>query len=163
MQKFPENHPNQRRRLIQGAQDFWGGLGLMLFSLFVFWASADLAGMAGFQLGPGTAPRLFAGVLLVLGAAVTAMGFFRQSSISRYDVRGIFFVALSLISFAILMRPIGLLIATFTSFMIAALASREQRWGQVTLVAIGITLLCSVMFPYVLKLPMQLLPWFMFP
>jgi len=161
MQNIPNDRPREGRRLIQGAQDFWGGLGLMLFSLFVFWASSNLAGSSGFQLGPGSAPRLFAGVLLVLGAIVTAMGFFRPSDISRYDVRGLFFVSLSLISFAMLVRPIGLLIATFASFIIASLASREQRWGQTLIVAIAITLLCSILFPYVLKLPMQLLPRFM--
>jgi hypothetical protein len=60
---------------IRNPKDFWGGLGLVLLAAFALWASSDLPGMRGFAFGPGTAPRMFAYVLMALGIAVMLVGF----------------------------------------------------------------------------------------
>ena len=59
---------------IRSPRDFWGGVALILLALFALWASSDLPGMRGFAFGPGTAPRMFAWVLLALGAAISLVG-----------------------------------------------------------------------------------------
>ena len=59
---------------IRGPQDFVGGIALMAIALFALWASSDLQGMHGFSFGAGTAPRMFAVLLLALGIAVTVVG-----------------------------------------------------------------------------------------
>ena len=46
----------------------------MAVALFALWASSDLQGMRGFSFGAGTAPRMFAGLLLALGFGVMLMG-----------------------------------------------------------------------------------------
>jgi hypothetical protein len=146
----------------RGAQDFYGGVGLIALALFAFYASSDLPGMRGFQFGPGTAPRLFAGLLLLLAAGVTLTGLLLQGPPpERYHLRGPFFVTLAVLSFSATIRPLGLIIAAFTSFMIAALGSSEQRWVQTLIVGIVITAFCSFLFPYALGLPFQLKPRFM--
>lgn len=151
-----------RKGLIRGPQDFWGGVVLALLALFALWAASDLPGMRGFQFGPGTAPRLFAGLLLGLGVAIAAVGFFMDGpGLQRYHWRGPFFVSLAILSFAVTIRPAGLIISAFASFMIAALGSNEQRWVQTTIVGIAITAFCCLLFPYVLGLPFQFLPRFM--
>jgi putative tricarboxylic transport membrane protein len=62
-------------RVIRNPKDFWGGLALVLLAAFALWASSDLPGMRGFAFGPGTAPRMFAYVLMALGIAVMLIGF----------------------------------------------------------------------------------------
>ena len=64
----------QGRGSLFGAADFYGGLALIGVAIFAYWASHDLPGMRGFAFGPGTAPRGFAMVLGVLGAAVAITG-----------------------------------------------------------------------------------------
>src|SRR5437762_6064168 len=59
---------------IRSPRDFWGGIGLIVLAMFAIWASSDLPGMRGFAFGPGTAPRMFAYVLLALGAAISLVG-----------------------------------------------------------------------------------------
>src|SRR6188472_4580649 len=59
---------------IRGPQDFVGGLAMMGIALFALWASSDLQGMHGFSFGAGTAPRMFAFLLLGLGVAVMVVG-----------------------------------------------------------------------------------------
>lgn len=146
---------------IRGPQDYYGGVALLAFSLFAFWASSDLPGMRGFQFGPGTAPRLFAGLMLALSIGIAIVGLFDGPGLQRYHWRGPFFVSLAILFFAIAIRPAGLVISAFACFMIAALGSPDQKWVQTLIVGIAITAFCCFLFPVVLGLPFQLQPRFM--
>jgi putative tricarboxylic transport membrane protein len=147
---------------IKGPQDFIGGLALMLLALFALWASRDLQGMHGFSFGAGTAPRMFAVLLLGLGFAVMLVGLLADGPpIQKYHYRGPFFVSLAIVSFAFTIRPLGLIVSAFASFMIAALGTEETKWGEALIVGICLTIGCSLLFPYALGLPFQLFPRFM--
>jgi putative tricarboxylic transport membrane protein len=147
---------------IRGPQDFVGGLAMVAIALFALWASSDLQGMHGFSFGAGTAPRMFAVLLLGLGIAVTVVGLVADGEhITTYAWRGPLFVSLSIVSFALAIRPLGLIISAFASFMIAALGTPETRWKETIIVGICLTVFCSLLFPYALGLPLQMLPKFM--
>jgi len=147
------------RGLIKGPQDFWGGVALMGIALFALWAASDLQGMRGFSFGPGTAPRMFAYLLLALGAGVALTGFFSEGPpLQRYGIRGPVFVTLSILAFAAMIRPLGLIVSAFVSFMIAAMGSDETRWTEAVIVGICLTIGCALLFPYALGLPLELYP-----
>jgi putative tricarboxylic transport membrane protein len=147
---------------IRGPQDFVGGLAMVAIALFALWASSDLQGMHGFSFGAGTAPRMFAVLLLGLGIAVTIVGLVADGEhITTYAWRGPLFVSLSILSFALTIRPLGLVISAMASLMIAALATPETRWKETIIVGICLTAFCSFLFPYALGLPLQLKPQFM--
>ncbi len=147
---------------VRGPQDFVGGIAMMAIAVFALWASSDLQGMHGFSFGAGTAPRMFATLLLALGAAVTLMGLLVDGEhITRYAWRGPLFVSLSIISFAITIRPLGLVISAFASFIISALGTPETKWKETIIVGICLTIGCSLLFPYALGLPLQLFPRFL--
>jgi putative tricarboxylic transport membrane protein len=147
---------------IRGPQDFVGGLAMMGIALFALWASSDLQGMHGFSFGAGTAPRMFAFLLLGLGTAVMIMGLVTEGEhITTYAWRGPLFVSLAILSFAISIRPMGLIVSAFSSFLIAALGTPETKWKETIIVGICLTAFCSLLFPYALGLPLQMLPKFM--
>jgi putative tricarboxylic transport membrane protein len=147
---------------VKGPQDFVGGLALMAIALFALWASSDLQGMHGFSFGAGTAPRMFGVLLLGLGAAVAVVGLLTEGPhLATYAWRGPLFVTLAIVSFAVTIRPMGLVISAFLSFMISALGTPETRWKETTIVGILLTAFCSFLFPYALGLPLQLLPAFL--
>ncbi len=147
------------RGLIKGPQDFWGGVALMAIALFALWASSDLQGMRGFSFGPGTAPRMFAYLLLALGAGVALTGFLMEGPpLQRYGIRGPVFVTLAILAFAVAIRPLGLIVTSFVSFMIAAMGSDETKWTEAVIVGICLTLGCALLFPYALGLPLDLFP-----
>jgi hypothetical protein len=312
MQQGAETSHTERHPLwgaIRNPDDLVGGLALIGIALFAFYASYDLPGMRGFAFGPGTAPRLFATLLLGFGVAVVAMSFFTQpverpeapdyarwretvlaifanaiafvilyallmvalyvidyagkqlaitvaqagSAAARSTardimqillileigvwifliifaymrgstightwiaffpalgafldifgllravpylplglnlaciavgyllpprvqtdvrfslatlidlparIRGPLFVTASIIAFAVMIRPIGLIISSFLVFMISGLASKETRWIECTIAAIGLTTFCVLLFVYLLNLPFQLWPRF---
>jgi putative tricarboxylic transport membrane protein len=147
---------------VRGPQDFVGGIVLMAVAAFALWASSDLQGMHGFSFGAGTAPRMFGMLLLGLGAAVTLIGLLADGPhMAVYAWRGPFFVSLSILTFAVAIRPLGLVVSAFMTFLVSALGTPETRWKETIIVGIALTAFCSFLFPYALGLPMQLWPRFL--
>jgi putative tricarboxylic transport membrane protein len=147
---------------VRGPQDFIGGLALMGIALFALWASSDLQGMRGFSFGAGTAPRMFGFLLLGLGAAVALVGIVTEGAhLAKYHWRGPLFVSLAILSFAFTIRPMGMIFAAMTSFVIAACGTAETRWTEMLIVGACLTTFCALLFPYALGLPLQLLPTFL--
>ncbi len=159
MTEAPDSAAAKPRGLIKGPQDFYGGLALMGIALFALWAASDLQGMRGFSFGPGTAPRMFAYLLLALGAGVALTGFLVEGpQLQRYGIRGPIFVTISILAFAAMIRPLGLVVSAFVSFMIAAMGSDETKWTEAVVVGICLTIGCALLFPYALGLPLDLFP-----
>jgi hypothetical protein len=203
--------------LIRNPKDLWGGLALVAVAAFALWASSDLPGMRGFAFGPGTAPRLFAYMLMACGIGVALVGLFTDGPpeedfafsgpfgaavlvlalipITYYsprighmlpgvapDViiaavgatvvlalafvmiqvapRGPVFITAATLIFAVTVRPLGLVIASFVSLVVSAVATEEVRWIETMIWAAVLTLFCSLLFPYGLNLPLQLWPRF---
>jgi putative tricarboxylic transport membrane protein len=144
---------------VRGPQDYYGGLVLVMLSILALIASADLPGQRGFAFGPGTAPRLFAGVLCLLSIAVTVVGVTSMGpAIERYRLRGPLFVLLAICLFAAFIRPLGLIVSSFLVFLISIQGSDERRWIESTLAALIMTAFCVFLFVYLLNLPFQLWP-----
>jgi putative tricarboxylic transport membrane protein len=147
---------------VKNPQDFVGGLAMMAIAVFALWASSDLQGMRGFSFGAGTAPRMFASLLLGLGAAIAIVGVVTEGQhLAKYHWRGPLFVTLAILSFALTIRPMGMIFAAMASFLIAACGSPETRWVETVIVGACLTAFCALLFPYALGLPLQLLPTFM--
>jgi putative tricarboxylic transport membrane protein len=143
------------------AQDFYGGMALILLSLVAFVASNDLPGMRGFAFGPGTAPRLFAFTLALLSLVVVVMGFITKGpQVEAYRIRGLIFITGAILAFAATIRPLGLVIAAFSTIVICSAAAEDVKWRETLLWAVVLTTFCSILFPYGLNLPFQLWPRF---
>jgi putative tricarboxylic transport membrane protein len=201
--------PGTRHRglKIGNPRDFYGGLALVLLGLLALWASRDLAGMHGISFGPGTAPRMFAFILIVLGVAIMAVGWFTEgAALERYEisapalfslsymfavsarttvmwivpaallvvgiilavvgmmgprralVRGPLFITLSIIVFAVTIRPLGLVLGSYLSIVAAAAATPEARWIETLIWGAALTAFCVLLFVFGLNLPFQLWP-----
>jgi putative tricarboxylic transport membrane protein len=151
--------PERSGSFVRAPREFYGGLVLVAVAAFAVWASRDLGGMRGFAFGPGTAPTMFAYVLMALGAAVAVTGVLTSGpAIERFHLRGPFFVTLSVVVFAITVRSFGLAIASFLSICAAAGATPEARFVETIVWAVVLTTFCAFLFPYALNLPMQLWP-----
>ena len=205
VQASPE--PSHGGLKVRNPRDFWGGFALILFGLFALWASRDLPGMHGFAFGPGTAPRMFAIILMGLGAAVMLVGYLTDGpALERYEivaptlislsymfvvsgqgttpkvvaavlalagivlaviglmgprrhlVRGPLCISISIIIFAVTVRPLGLVIASYLSVVAVSAATTEVRWLETLIWSAVLTAFCVFLFPIALNLPFQLWP-----
>ena len=156
---------------VRGPRDFYGGLALIALAIIAIWASGDLPGMHGFAFGPGTAPRLFASLLAVVGALVALGGLlFDGPPLEHYAIRGPLWVVLGILAFAGMIRgfslgftrvpPLGLIPSTFAAFMISICGTTEMRWVESLIAAVAMTAFCVALFVYLLGLPFQLWPWY---
>jgi putative tricarboxylic transport membrane protein len=146
---------------VPGPRDFYGGVALMLLASLALIASADLPGQRGFAFGPGTAPRMFSMVLAALGAAVAVGGVFAEGPpIEKYKIRGPALVIIAIFAFAAMIRPLGLVPATFLAFVISIMGSSEMRWIESLIAGALMTAFCVLLFVYLLNLPFQLWPRF---
>jgi len=155
---------------VRGPRDFYGGLVLIALAIIAIWASGDLPVTHGFAFGPGTAPRLFAGLLAIVGALVALSGLLVDGPpVEPYAVRGPAWVLLAILAFAGMIRglnigpvtipPLGLVPSTFAAFMISIFGSTEMRWVESLIAAVAMTAFCVGLFVYLLQLPFQLWPW----
>src|ERR1044072_1774698 len=85
--KTPPNGGGLRFK-VRAPREFYGGLVLIGIAIVAIWASGDLPGMHGFAFGPGTAPRLFASLLAIVGALVALTGLiFDAPPLASYGIR----------------------------------------------------------------------------
>jgi putative tricarboxylic transport membrane protein len=146
---------------IRSPRDFWGGLVLIAVGILAIWASRDLPGQRGFAFGPGTAPRLFSGLLVGFSAVVALSGLIMDGPrIEKYKVRGPVLVIFAILGFAAMIRPLGMVPASFVTFMVAILGSKEMRVLESFVAAAVMTAFCVLLFVYLLNLPFQLWPRF---
>jgi putative tricarboxylic transport membrane protein len=146
---------------IRSPRDFWGGLVLVAVAILAIWASRELPGQRGFAFGPGTAPRLFAGLLVGLGTVVALIGLVTDGPrIEKYKIRGPVLVIASILLFAAMIRPLGLVIASFITFVVSITGSKEMRIVEGLIGAAVMTVFCVLLFVYLLNLPFQLWPRF---
>ena len=155
---------------VRGPRDFYGGLALMALGILAIWLSGDLPGTHGFAFGPGTAPRLFAGLLVCVGGLVALVGLLMDGpGIESYAIRGPVWVIVAILAFAGMIRgfhlgfvtipPLGLVPSTFAAFMVSIIGSSEMRWVESLIAAVAMTAFCVGLFVYLLQLPFQLWPW----
>jgi putative tricarboxylic transport membrane protein len=158
---------------VRGPRDFYGGLALIVLAIVAIWAAGDLPGQHGFTFGSGTAPRMFAGLLAVIGGFVALSGLFIDGPpIEPYAVRGPAFVLAGIVAFALMIQgfglksigipfaipPLGLVASTFAAFLISIMGSKELRWIEAIIAGAVMTAFCIGLFVYLLQLPFQLWP-----
>jgi putative tricarboxylic transport membrane protein len=160
---------------VRGPRDFYGGLALILLAVLAYWALSGLPGQEGFAFGPGTAPRLFATLLAIVGGLVALNGLlFDGPPVERIALRGPAFVLAAIFTFAAMIQgididifavtvkvpPLGLVLSSFSAFMISILGTKEMRWLESLAAALAMTAFCVGLFVYLLQLPFQLWPGF---
>ena len=94
---------------VRGPRDFYGGLALIGLAIIAILATSELPGQHGFVFGPGTAPRMFATLLAVVGAVVALTGLFMDGPpIGQFAVRGPAYVVVAILLFAGMIRGLDL-------------------------------------------------------
>lgn len=160
---------------VRGPRDFYGGLALIALAVIAILASSDLPGQHGFAFGPGTAPRMFATLLAVVGGVIALGGLLMDGPrLEGFAVRGPTYVLTAILLFAAMIRGIdlgmigiplvipslGLVVSTFAAFIVSIMGSTEMKWKESVAAGAAMTAFCVILFVYLLQLPFQLWPAF---
>ena len=120
------------------SKDFLAGILYIAFGLLGLWLGRALETGSAAALGPGYFPRIVCALLLLIGALLAATALVRREGVERGRLRPFAFVTLSCLAFALLLRPLGLILTLVISTVLARLAEGNIR-------IVPLLLLCLVM------------------
>lgn len=154
------------------SRDLGAGACLLGIAAVATWQGSGLELGTLRQMGPGMFPRVVALLVGVCGAALGLRSWLQlptepqsaealpASSASRPQAwRAPLCLLLAATVFGLSVRPLGLVVATPLSLLLAALASPESRRNQSLWFALGMTVFCVLLFRQLLSLPIPLAPW----
>lgn len=145
---------------IRSSQDFVTGLLFIVIGVGALWISADYAMGTAQRPGTGVLPRILAWCLIGTGGVLCIKAILSDGPrLGAWAWRPLILVTLAGIAFSLLIDRFGLVAAMLVSMTLAALGTRDTRWGEyavfaVIMVAIGVSL-----FIWGLGMPVRALPW----
>lgn len=111
------------------------------------------------DMGPGYIPRLLCWLMISLGLLIGVKGYFTgNQAMPRVHLRPLGFVVASLLVFAVLLQPAGLLIAATACVLVASLAAQDRQLIQALFLALGLAAAAGLIFVVALRLPFPLSP-----
>ena len=140
-------------------QDFVSGLMFVGWGVAGLWIGRDYPMGSALRMGPGYLPRLLCWGLVILGLAIAIKGaMVAGEKLERWRWRPLVVVSLSVLAFAFLLEPGGLLVATLAIVVIGAFGGPEFQLIESIILAAGLAAGAVVIFVYGLKLPLPIWP-----
>ncbi len=145
---------------IRAPQDAAAGIFLIAVGVIALWQGADLSAGTLNQIGPGMLPRALAVLTAVCGIALVVEAFLTPGvGLERWSLRGLLFVLGAVVAFALVVRPLGLVVAGPLAVIIGSFASPETRLVETLIFSAIMTTFCVVLFKFLLGLPIPVAPW----
>jgi hypothetical protein len=143
----------------RGNIDLYSGLLLVGVAAVALLYIRTLAIGTVLQMGPGYFPLGLALVLLGMGLCLMVKGLLGEGpAVGTFYLRPLFFILLSFAMFGVLVERAGLILAILAQVAIAHFASCETVGRQSVITGIVLAAASSVVFVWLLKIPVGLLP-----
>lgn len=111
------------------------------------------------RMGPGYFPALLGALLTVLGLIISLRSLLIDGPVvGHIGFRPLVLILASMLAFAYLLEPAGLVIATAALIAIGCLGSVESRARDVIILSIALIAVALGLFVYSLGLPMKIWP-----
>ena len=110
-------------------------------------------------MGPGFFPIMLGGVLVALGLTLTIPALIRTGEpLSRVHLRPLLTILAAIVVFALLLQPLGFVLAAIVLVLISGFADPELRPVESGGLALLLTAFSVVIFVMLLGLPLNLWP-----
>jgi hypothetical protein len=144
---------------IKNEKDFWAGLMFLAFGVGFVVAARGYSMGTAVRMGPAYFPAVLGVVLAVLGAAIVLKSFAAERvAVPRFAFRPMLLVLVAIILFAVMLKPLGLVLATFVLVTVGSAAGHEFRWREVLILAAVLAAFSVLVFNYALQLPFNVWP-----
>ena len=152
--------PEPRRSAVKAPTELFAGLFLLALSALSFYGALDLSAGELSRMGPGMMPMIASIAVGLFGLALVGLSFLAEGPPpERWDLRSLFFVFGAVVVFAATIRGFGLAVAGPLAVLISSLADRDTRLIEIIPFAIVLTLVCALLFKWLLGLPIPLMPF----
>ena len=111
------------------------------------------------RMGPGFFPTILGGILTALGLSLSIPALVRNGDpLPRLGLRPLLTVLVAIVVFALLLQPLGFVLAAIVLVLIAAFADPELRRIETAGLALLLTAFSVGIFVLLLGLPLNLWP-----
>jgi len=139
--------------------DLFGGLLMLAIGVFVALFAQRYQFGTPARMGPGFFPQLLGWILVALGLVITVSAWFRSGEAPTVQWKNALFAVSALLAFAVLLRPGGLVLATFSAAFVASMADNQSTWIGRLLISAGVTALAAMIFVGGLRMSLPLWPF----
>jgi hypothetical protein len=138
-------------------RDFLAGVFFILTGAAAMIISRDYPMGSALRMGPGYFPMGLGGILVVFGLYVLIKGVMNNEKIvGNWSLRALFVLPVATWIFGEMMEAVGFIPALFVLMYTSAIAGKEFKFLEVTIMAVVMTVLCTGLFIYGLGLPYPL-------
>lgn len=148
--------------MTRNPKDFWTGLIYICFGSSAILIAREYGMGTAIKMGPAYFPTILGGLLVGIGVISVIRSFIvRGTPIGAFAFKGLTLVSVSVLVFGLIVRGAGLAVALPLLVIISAYASTRFRWRPTLLMAVGLTIFCSLVFLKGLGIPLPIIgPWF---
>jgi hypothetical protein len=142
------------------SKDFYSGLIFIFFGVVALVRARHYPMGTAARMGPGYFPIILGGLLAILGLVIAARALFwvPGEPIRGWAFRPLLLVIGGVLAFALLVQPLGLVLAILTLVVICSLGSWEFRIKELFILSIALAALAIALFVYGLGMPYKLWP-----
>jgi hypothetical protein len=148
---------------VRNPRDFWAGAIYLALAAATLWIGRDYAQGSSARMGPGYFPAVLGWLLALFGVVSIGRSFIRPGEpIGAIAWKPLLLVLGSVVLFAVLLQPAGVIVALICLIVMSALASRYSRFNVTSVAAAaGLVAFCVIIFVKGLGVPMPLYgTWF---
>jgi hypothetical protein len=129
------------------SKDFWSGLLFIGMGTAALVLGSNLRVGTAARMGPGFVPHSIGWILVSLGTAIALKGIIhRDGSIGTLHLRPLLFIVLSVVAFALLLQPAGLVPALAALVTISGFARPRASLLETAAIAAVLIGLCVLIF-----------------
>lgn len=110
------------------------------------------------SMGPGMFPLMLGSILAGVGLMIFIKGFLKKGEEARpLPLGAALLITLSILVFALLVQPVGLIAAIPAQVLVALWASEHFTWKRAAALSVALLAFCYVVFVYFLGIPVPLI------
>lgn len=149
---------------IRNQRAFVSGALFVAFAVFFYVAGRDYPVGTAARMGPGYFPHMLTIILGTIGVAVMAGAVMPKAelrALAKWDFKGLLWITGSVMLFAFLLYPLGLVVSLLVLILVSSKASHEFTWKGALANAAVLIMLCVAVFVYGLGLKFPVWPAFL--
>ena len=140
--------------------DLLYGATLIAIALVGFWLTSDLRLGTAVRMGPGYFPALLCWMLLAVGSFVAARSFVSgYETLEPWALRPLLCIFVAIAFFALSVERLGLPLAIAGVVLLSSLGDPQARRWEAIALAVGLAVVCSLVFVTALGLTIPLSPF----
>ena len=144
---------------LRDKRNFLAGLLLVAFGLGALLIARTYKMGTAFRMGSGYFPVMLSSLLIVIGMIVAALAFRSgEAKLPKVAWRQLIMVSAAVALFGLIIKGTGLLLATFAMVIVSRLARPGYSWMETIVLGVALSVVCSAIFYFGLRIQMPLLP-----